>query len=168
MMAFYLVSLCNDQKLRNEIIRCGIVNEYLKAIAGLSAPREKLDPIKNAFGQKSASILRLFWMSLKMEENAKWKGASYPKHGVWILPPLFNQRHIDSKNMAFFDWLVLALYSGPNKSEYCQDKVELGKTKTVAKNIDGSRKASTFNNFEFRGIMTLDRVGTINGTTSFF
>ena len=70
-MAFYPVSLCYDQTLRNERIRYGTVNEYLKAIAGLSAPRKKLDPTKNAFGQKSAFILRLFWMSLKMEENAK-------------------------------------------------------------------------------------------------
>ena len=46
-MTYYTVALCDDQTLRNERIRSGTVNEYLKAAVRLSAPQEKLDPTKN-------------------------------------------------------------------------------------------------------------------------
>ena len=149
-MACYTVSLCNDQTLRNERIRSGTVNEYLKAAARLSAPREKLDPTKNAFGQKSTFIKAI------LDEHKRWEKMPNRREPltpnmVYAFASTIQSEHIDSKNKALYDWLVLALYLGPRKSEWCQDKVELGKTKTIAKNIDGTSKAFTFNDFEFRG-----------------
>ena len=65
-MAYYIVALCNDQTLMNERIRSSTVNEYLKAAARLSAPRKKLGPTKNAFGQKST------FMKAILDEHKRW------------------------------------------------------------------------------------------------
>ena len=65
-MACYTVALCNDQTLRNERIRSGTVNKYLKAAARLSAPREKLDPTKMPLG-KSTFIKAI------LDEHKRWE-----------------------------------------------------------------------------------------------
>ena len=70
---------------------------------------------------------------------------------VYVFASTIQSEHIDLKNRALYDWFVLVLQLGPRKSEWCKDKVDLGKTRTTAKNIDGSSKVFTFNDFEFRG-----------------
>ena len=127
-MAYYIVALCNDQTLMNERIRSSTVNEYLKAAARLSAPRKKLGPTKNAFGQKST------FMKAILDEHKRWE--KMPNRREPITPNMLyvfafttQSEHIDSKNRALYDWFVLALCLGLRKSEWCQDKVELGKTK---------------------------------------
>ena len=149
-MACYAVVLCNDETLRNERIRSGTVNEYLKAATRLSAPRAKLDPTKNAFGQKSAFI------KVNLDEHKRWEKIPNRREPttpnmVYEFASTIQSEHLDSKNRALYDLLVVALYLGPRKSEWCRDKVNLGKTKIIAKNIDNTSKAFTFNDFEFRG-----------------
>ena len=116
----------------------------------LWAPREKLDPTKNAFGQKSTFIKSILDGHKRWEKMPNRREPMTPNM-VYTFASTIQSEHIDSKNRALYDWFVLALYLWPRKSEWCQDKVELGKTKTIARNIDGTSKAFTFDDFESRG-----------------
>ena len=134
-MACYAVALCNDQTLLKKRILSSTIDMYLAAAARLSAPFEKLDPCKNAFGQKSNFIKAV------LKEHKRWE--SMPNRRDPLTPKMiklqqdrYSNDHCDSLNLSLLDWFILGIYVGPRKSEWCQDKFDLARSKTYARNID--------------------------------
>ena len=57
--------------------------------------------------------------------------------------------HIDSSTSALADWLILGMQTGMTKSEWCQDRHILQRTKQVTRNRDGSPSAFLLDDLVF-------------------
>ena len=148
-MACYTVALCNDENLIHDRIKCSTIKLYLASAARLSVPSEKLDPTKNRFGQQSEFIAAILREHKRCEQMSNRRSPLTPRmiKSAHEEP----QCHPDALNTALLDWLILNMYLGARKCEWCQDASYLKKHRTFSKNIDGSSQAFTLEDFEFLG-----------------
>ena len=90
-----------------------------------------------------------------MREHKRWEKISNRRSPLTLrmIKTFFNYRndHPDTLKVALIDWLVLATYLGPRKSEWCQNASHLRNHRTFTKNIDGSCQAFTLEDLEFLG-----------------
>ena len=153
LMACYAVSLTSNETIFCKTIKTSAVNLYLSDATKLAIFKNLPDPTENQLNQKSSYIINV------TNEHKRWESMPNRREPLTFSMVDFSFKTTlaispdhNTLEAALTDWFIIGMQSGMRKSEWCQDRYTLQKTKQVIFNRDGSSSAFIFDDFTFEKI----------------
>ena len=150
-MVCYAVSLTSNETIFCKTIKTSTVNLYLFDYVKLAIFKNLPDPTKNSLQQKSSYIINV------INEHKRWESMPYRRETLTLMVDFAYNKYYnpsspaeqDTLDAALVNWLIIGMQTWMRKSEWCQDRYSLQKTKQVILNRDGTSSAFIFEDFTF-------------------
>jgi len=152
--ACYASDLITGNTLKSTSIAIGTVKLYLIAAGAKTfninphyLPSGFLQASQNSFSPLTLAVLKEYnrWMKVPNRREP------LTKEMIKYFISTHKNSHQDSKEAALLDWMILGAKTGFRKSEWCQDFCDI-KKRLFNRNIDGTFKAFTVNDWDFKTI----------------
>lgn len=151
-MASYAIFLASGNNILSTSLRCGTIKLYVNAAAKLFMDRDEWNPTHDKKGETASALQKVYHEAKRWEEVPNRAEPLSPQMVKFLCDRAKNSPP-DSSESAIVDWAVLGLHGGFRISEYAQSSSSISFTVDIhnktAKNIDGSVKAFTADDFSF-------------------
>lgn len=145
----YLQSLCQNETIKNRVVKTDCIKKYLKAAKTFACAARIENPTQTDQGIEDPII------KILLDEHKEWDAVMNRREPVSeeMFDVLHQQRDLDpsSESNAVADWLTIGRQAGLRISEYGQEEAALNRNQHFALNDFGQSRAFIMSDFIFFG-----------------